>query len=1126
MQPPGSHQPDDATALLPAFPPRALVVVRPGVLTDAVLERLADPTRCSAVGGCLRRVRTHGGHTWDVSVAHPATASTCARALGPQVALLIDVATAVGQAQPGDLVLASHIESWDEEGRGEFSWEADFSGFNKTGFDLGERLGGDAGVASTVWEAPLVCGAAVELLTAEGREAMLRASGMPTMALEPASSQVVETLRACRDVPTIVVRAVVDEADHEPKTATVPVLGALPMRLLAASERLWASHAATFLDAARDRLKDHAEEVVASLEQAAREFITREAFPGTWAMIQKVLGDVWRERAERGQTDDVDRAVTAYEAALGVLAPGSEPELWARAKAGLGQSLAARRGEERSRSIEDALVAFEEALKVQDRPELREDWARTQHAKGLALRRRLVGDRAANLEDAILAFRAARAVRAGQDENFSEWARAGINLATTYRERLLGAPEQNRRDALTVVWEIVPLAMGKGFAEEFAASSYTLGLALAEDTDEETRPSSLDAARIAYEQALTVWTRSAFPRDWALAQIALGNVHRDLAALDDREGNLEEARQAYERALEVYTREADPQRWAAAKLNLGNVYRDLSSGSRDDSLERAHGAYRDAGEVYGLDTDPAAARRVRTNLGRLLLGMGEREQAYTVLREAIEADRRSYAQTGSEAARRAEVAEAERLYSTMVECCMTLERVREAFMFADSSRSRLLREQLGTRELPPPESVPADLLEEEARLLARLGRSSDAGTSPTADQAAADWLDAARESSAARQALEVLWERMRSDYRAEDYVALRRGDAIEWRGLTAWLEAQSREAAILEFYCLEDSTVAFTVRKGDEQPRTEVILLGREDLSDCVSDLYYEIHRSSPDSLRTETWKRRAAALLAGAVEALTGVDLLYLIPHHQLHYLPLHAVENDGRALIERTALVYAPSAAVALRLAPTPVPGRGQSWSAGDGTALVVGDPERDRPFAAQEAELIASTLGASPMIGAAATKRKVASGLEQARIAHVASHAFFDDDDPLASGLVLAEGEPRGVLSARELIDRPLGAQLLVLSGCQTGLQDVRPGDELVGLARALFYAGVPSLVLSLWEVNDPATSKLMLAFYHELLSPPSGKEATLADALRGAMLAVRAECPHTYLWGAFALFGRWR
>ena len=77
----------------------------------------------------------------------------------------------------------------------------------------------------------------------------------------------------------------------------------------------------------------------------------------------------------------------------------------------------------------------------------------------------------------------------------------------------------------------------------------------------------------------------------------------------------------------------------------------------------------------------------------------------------------------------------------------------------------------------------------------------------------------------------------------------------------------------------------------------------------------------------------------------------------------------------------------------------------------------------------------------------------------------------------------------------------------------------GDELLGLARGFLYAGIPSLVVSLWTVNDRSTSELMRYFYTGL---STGKSKSLA--LRSAMLEVKKESPHPYYWGPFILLGK--
>src|SRR6185369_10862023 len=97
--------------------------------------------------------------------------------------------------------------------------------------------------------------------------------------------------------------------------------------------------------------------------------------------------------------------------------------------------------------------------------------------------------------------------------------------------------------------------------------------------------------------------------------------------------------------------------------------------------------------------------------------------------------------------------------------------------------------------------------------------------------------------------------------------------------------------------------------------------------------------------------------------------------------------------------------------------------------------------------------------------------------------------------------------------------LGAELTVLSACETGMSGVWEGDELLGLAGGFLYAGTPSLVVSLWTVNDRSTSQLMRTFYEGL-----GHHPSKSHALREAMLEVKKSFPHPYYWAPFILLGK--
>jgi CHAT domain-containing protein len=107
----------------------------------------------------------------------------------------------------------------------------------------------------------------------------------------------------------------------------------------------------------------------------------------------------------------------------------------------------------------------------------------------------------------------------------------------------------------------------------------------------------------------------------------------------------------------------------------------------------------------------------------------------------------------------------------------------------------------------------------------------------------------------------------------------------------------------------------------------------------------------------------------------------------------------------------------------------------------------------------------------------------------------------------------------LNLFDIFNLQLGAELTVLSACETGMSAVWEGDELLGLARGFLYAGTPSLVVSLWTVNDRSTAELMRHFYTELQ-----RGASKARALQKAVIAVKAEYPHPYYWAPFMLMGK--
>src|SRR5262249_4616144 len=133
--------------------------------------------------------------------------------------------------------------------------------------------------------------------------------------------------------------------------------------------------------------------------------------------------------------------------------------------------------------------------------------------------------------------------------------------------------------------------------------------------------------------------------------------------------------------------------------------------------------------------------------------------------------------------------------------------------------------------------------------------------------------------------------------------------------------------------------------------------------------------------------------------------------------------------------------------------------------------------------------------------------------------------DDRFPMHSGLALSlpdspAGED-GLLQAWEVLEEMrLDSDLVVLSGCETGLGRLHGGEGLLGLTRAFFFAGARSVLVSLWPIEDRSTSALMEAFYRGLLEGLSKDEALRRAQLRFIQTPAVA---HPFFWAAFQLVG---
>ena len=255
----------------------------------------------------------------------------------------------------------------------------------------------------------------------------------------------------------------------------------------------------------------------------------------------------------------------------------------------------------------------------------------------------------------------------------------------------------------------------------------------------------------------------------------------------------------------------------------------------------------------------------------------------------------------------------------------------------------------------------------------------------------------------------------------------------------------------------------------------------------------------------------------------------IIFIPHYDLFLVPFVALQDSkNRYLIEDYTILTAPSIQVLeiTREHQNRVRGLRQA-------ALIVGDPTIDPKFkenpyklnqmsrAKEASEAIAAILGTQAISGDNATKVAILDRMLNTRIVHLSAHGLLDDFQGfgIPGSIILAPSENTddGSLNAAEILQLKLDSELVVLSACSTGRGRIT-GDGVVGLSRCFILAGVPSIIVSLWNMGAIAAKLLMTEFYENL-----ARGDNRAAALRCAMLTTKARFPSPIAWAAFTLIG---
>jgi CHAT domain-containing protein len=328
------------------------------------------------------------------------------------------------------------------------------------------------------------------------------------------------------------------------------------------------------------------------------------------------------------------------------------------------------------------------------------------------------------------------------------------------------------------------------------------------------------------------------------------------------------------------------------------------------------------------------------------------------------------------------------------------------------------------------------------------------------------------------------------------------------------------DTVLLEYFFARGKLITFVVTGEEVQARQlPVSADGVQRLLALLGLNLRTAARTPPDRLEALAENARGLLqqlndlLLSPIVDLLSTHERLIVVPHGPLHYLPFHALYDGRQYLLQRQKVSYLPGSSI-LRYCRESRPG-------GTGMTVFGYSCQGRLPHAVDEARAIAELGGGELALEDEATVASLRRAAAGCRILHLATHGDFRADNPLFSGLALADGW----LTTMDIFGMRLNTSLVTLSACQTGRSVVGGGDELLGLMRALLYAGSASLALSLWPVADRSTAQLMQAFYGKL-----AEGWTKVAALRHAQLSLlgregdpAGRYAHPYYWAPFFLVG---
>jgi len=589
----------------------------------------------------------------------------------------------------------------------------------------------------------------------------------------------------------------------------------------------------------------------------------------------------------------------------------------------------------------------------------------------------------------------------------------------------------------------------------------------------------LQESRLAYFESVRRYGQSipeAIPNAQHLVLYSLNN----LGSAYRLAGRLEDAKEGYEKGIALIKR-SGLKTTAEGNLYQGLAQVYLAQKNYSLALVNLTNALRIAEE---RKSEAFLIYTASSHIGDIYRQSQKPAEAMIYYRKAIENVEATRSLLTSEEQRQAFFEGGLSAYVALVDVLLQSNRIDEAFNYSERARSRVFLDLLGSRVQLS--RVRSGLLEEERALQEQIAATKARLTSEDVPERAG----LRRELDEAEEAYSAFLAKVRKQDKEQASLM-----SVEPLSLKQVQELLDPGTTLIEYFVTGPVTYVWVVEK--DKVHFVRVGLPREKLAGLVKALRENIFSLGEREKFIELSASVHKQLLQPILSHVTGKELI-IVPHDVLHYLPFHALLSpQGRYLIEQYPIYYLSSASL-LQFTKEKRRAMGEKVLAFGNPDL--SDPKMALQFAGIEAKEIKSLYPQSTIyLEKEATEEKAKTLAPNNDIIHFASHAELDENDPLSSAVLLAKSDKEdGRLEVREIFGMDLKASLVVLSACETGLGKLSSGDELVGLTRAFIYAGTPSVVASLWNVEDSSTAQLMASFYKNL------KTMSKVEALRQAQL----------------------